>query len=328
MAMATKDFYTTLGVPKSASEKEIRQAYRKLARQHHPDVNPGDAAAEARFKEITSAYEVLSDAEKRRKYDTYGDQWQHADQIEEMQRRAGGRAFRFGDGGGVSFDFGDLGDLGSVVEGLFGRRRPQGPRKGANVEHPVDVTLEEAYHGTTRTLQLVGQEPCPTCGGSGQIANAVCHVCQGSGAAAKPRTLEVKIPAGVETGSRVRIAGEGGPGAGGGARGDLYLVVSARPDARFERRGADLYTNVELPVADAVLGTEVEVPTLTGKVVLTVPPLTPNGKPFRIAGKGMPKLRSDESGNLYARVVVKVPEQLSDRERALFQELRAAGRGG
>ncbi len=325
--MAGKDYYATLGVPKGSSQKEIRQAYRRLARQHHPDVNPSDKAAEARFKEINAAYEVLSDPDKRRKYDQYGDQWLHADQIEELRRQTGARAFRFGQGG-VSFDLGDLGDLGGlggIFEGFFGGGRRRGPAKGANIEQRVEVTLEEAFHGTARTLQLAAEEPCATCGGSGQIAGAVCHVCQGGGTVLKARRLEVKVPAGVETGSRVRIAGEGQAGFGGGPRGDLYLVVSVRPHPRFQRKGGDLHTDIEVPLTDAVLGAEVEVPTLTGKVLLKVPPLTQNGKVFRLAGLGMPRLKGQGRGNLYARLLVRLPEKLDGKEQKLFEQLRAAG---
>jgi len=319
--MPTKNYYATLGVPKGASQKEVRQAYRRLAREHHPDVNSGDKASEARFKEVTAAYEVLSDAEKRRKYDKYGEQWQHADQIEEMQKRAGGRTFRFGQGqGGISFDAGELGDLGGIFENLFGARaRPV--RRAAPVEHAVEVTLEEAFHGTSRTLQLASEEPCVTCGGAGEIAGAVCHVCDGGGVRPKAKRLEVKIPAGVETGSRIRIAGEGQAGAS--ARGDLYLVVSVRPHPRFERRGADLYTDVDVALTGAVLGAEVEVPTLSGKVALTVPPLTQNGKTFRLTKLGMPQLKDGGRGDLYARIRVKLPERLGDKEKELFEQLKA-----
>ena len=327
-AMAGKDFYAVLGVDRSASQKDMRQAYRKLARQLHPDVNPGDKASEARFKEINVAYEVLSDPDKRKKYDKYGEQWEHADQIEEMQRKAG-RSFR-SEPGGIRFEFGDLsnlgsfGDIGQVFETFsFGGRGRA--RHGANVEQPVEVTLEEAFGGTTRTLQLAAQEPCATCGGTGEIANATCHICQGNGVVLKPRRLEVKIPAGVENGSRVRVAGEGGSGTQGGKRGDLVLVVSVRPHPQFERRGADLYTNAEIPLTDAVLGTEVEVPTLTGKVLLKVPPLTQNGKLFRLANLGMPRLKGEGRGSLFARVSAKLPDELGDHERKLFEELRAAG---
>ena len=323
--MATKDYYATLGVAKGASAKEVRQAYRRLARQYHPDVNPGDAAAEARFKEINGAYEVLSDSDKRKKYDRYGDQWQHADQIEEMQRRAGGQAFRFSQGG-VSFDLGEMGGLGSAFESLFGGgRQRRGPRKGANVEQPIEVTLEEAFAGASRTLQLASQQPCVTCGGSGQIAGAGCHVCQGSGAMLTSRRLEVKVPPGVDTGSRVRIAGEGQPGMAGGKRGDLIIVVSVRSHERFQRKRSDLYVDVEAPLTDAVLGAEIEVPTITSKVMLTVPPLTQNGKVFRLAGLGMPRLKGQGRGNLYARLQVTLPEELDDGEKELFEKLRSAG---
>ena len=323
--MASRDYYAVLGVARGASQKELRQAYRRLARQYHPDVNPGDRAAEARFKEINAAYEVLSDTEKRGKYDKYGDQWQHADQIEEMQRRAGGRAFRFGPGG-VAFDLGDLGDLGSVFGSAFGGGRRRRPAKGADVEQRVEVTLEEAFHGASRTLQLASQELCATCDGSGQIAGALCHLCQGRGVSLKPRRLEVKIPPGVATGSRVRIAGEGQPPLGrGGPQGDLYLAISVRPHPRFERKSSDLYVEVEVPLTDAVLGAEVEVPTVTGNVMLKVPPLTQNGKLLRLANLGMPRLRGQGRGHLYARLRVKLPEKLNAGEKKLFEELRAAG---
>jgi DnaJ-class molecular chaperone len=327
--MATQDFYSTLGVSKGSSEKEIRQAYRRLARKHHPDVNAGDKGAEARFKQINAAYEVLSDAEKRRKYDRYGDKWQYADQIEEMQGRPGSRTFRFGDGG-ISFDLGDLsgvgdrGGVGSIFESFFSGARRRRPRRGSNVEQRVEVTLDEAFHGATRTLELVTQERCATCGGTGQIAGAVCHLCQGSAVTTKPRRLEVKIPPGVDNGSRVRIAGEGQAGAGG-PRGDLYLIVSVQKDPRFERKGSDLYVNVDVPLTDAVLGAEVEVPTITGKVALKVPPLTQNAKAFRLANLGMPRLKGQGRGHLYARVRVMLPEKLDDRERELFEQLREAG---
>jgi len=320
-----KSFYDVLGVPRGASEKEIRTAYRKLARKLHPDVNPGDKAAEASFKQINNAYEVLSDAEKRRKYDKYGDQWEHADQIEEMQRRRGAR---FGNGGGFQqFDLGDLGgigNLGDLFGGVFGRGRGMA-RHGSDVQHQVDVTLEEAYHGTTRTLEMSAQEPCPTCGGAGEIAGAVCHTCDGARVVLRPRRLEVKIPAGVTTGSKVRVAGEGQQGFGGGEKGDLMLVVSVQPHARFERRGDDLHEEVEVPLTTAVLGGEVEVPTMTARVMLKIPPLTQNGRVFKLAGLGMPRLGHTGKGDLHARVRVRLPERLSDDQKRLFEELSTSG---
>lgn len=326
----TADFYKALGVPKTASEKEIRSAYRKLARKSHPDVNPGDKAAEARFKDITSAYEVLSDTAKRKKYDKYGDRWEYADQLEEAQRQRGAR-FSGGNGGvrQGSQQF-EVDDLGSVFGSFFGRggsgmgARTM-TRRGADLQQPVDVTLEEAYHGTTRTLELLSQEPCGTCGGTGQVAGATCHVCGGYGEIQRPRRLEVKIPAGVGTGAKVKIAGEGQPGAHGGKKGDLLLVVNVRPHSRFERKADDLYTDVDAPVTAAVLGGEVEVPTLTAKVMLKIPALTQNGKSFKLSGLGMPRMKGGGRGDLYARVRVRLPEQLDENQQRLFEELSAAG---
>lgn len=318
-----RDYYEILGVPRNASDKEIRQAYRRLARKYHPDVNPGDKAAEEKFKEINAAYEVLSDPEKRRKYDKYGDRWQYADQIEEMQRRAGARGFRFGEGAPFEFDLGDLGDLGlGSIFDLFRRGRRARP---ADLTYSVEVTLQEAYTGATRLLQLTAQEPCATCGGAGEIARALCHVCQGAGVIERTRRLEVKIPPGVRDGSRVRIAGEGQAGADG-RRGDLYLLVSIRPDPRFTRKGDDLEQTVSVPFTDLVLGGEVQVPTVTGRVALKIPPLTQNGRVFRLRGLGMPHLENPQTkGDMYVKVVAKLPERLDEREKALFEELKALG---
>jgi len=322
-----RNYYDTLGVPRSASDKDIRKAYRRLARQHHPDVNPGDKGAEARFKEINAAHEVLSDAEKRRKYDRYGDQWQYADQIEQAQRQSAGRR-SFGRGG--TFDPGDInlsGDLGDLFQGIFrGFGRRPGRQRGRDVQQPVEVTLDEAYHGTTRVLQMEREEPCATCGGQGQVAGAICHVCRGAGAIVKPRRLEVKIPPGVRDGSRVRVAGEGGAGPAG--TGDLHLVVSVRPHERFERRGDDLYIDVDVPLTDAVLGGEVQVPTMTSRVMLKVPPLTQNGRNIRLSGLGMPRLGGNGKGALYARVRVALPQELSPEQRELFEKLRAVQKAG
>jgi DnaJ-class molecular chaperone len=330
--MAKKDYYAILGVKRGASDKEIRQAYRRLARKYHPDVNAGDKAAEEKFKEINAAYEVISDAEKRRKYDLYGDQWQYADQFEQA-RRQGGQRWSWS-GGGVpfgGFDPTDLGfgDLGDLLGGLFKGTRP-GSRRGESVQHMAEVTLAEAYRGTTRVLNMQAEEPCSTCGGSGNLIGAVCHVCQGSGVAMRSRRLEVKIPPGVADGSRVRVAGEGPrpSGRGGGTRGDLYLVISVRPHERFSRRGDDLHTEVEVPLLDAVLGGEVAVSTLKGKAMLKIPPLTQNGRVFRLAGLGMPHLGSDAKGDLYAKVEVILPAELSPEERELFEKLKKAQRVG
>ncbi|MBM3140237.1 MAG: J domain-containing protein [Chloroflexi bacterium] len=330
------DFYGVLGVKRNASRKEIRQAYRALARKYHPDVNPGNAAAEARFKEINRAYEVLSDAETRKKYDAYGDQWQHADQIEAMRRAEGARGRgglgSFGDGGfRASGDPGDLGDLfggggRGFFDSLFGRAAGGGGRRrGRDVEHEVAITLEEAYAGTSRTLELRGgEERCVVCGGEGALAGATCHACRGSGVAAPQRRIQVNIPAGVDEGTRVRVAGRGAPGAGGATPGDLLLRVRVTPHPRFERRGADLHTEVDVPAWDAALGGEARVPTLKGKALaLRIPAATPAGKVFRLAGQGMPKAGGGY-GDLFAKVRLVLPERLTDEQRRLLEELRRA----
>jgi DnaJ-class molecular chaperone len=334
-----QDYYSVLGVKRDAPEKEIRNAYRKLARKHHPDVNPGDKKAEATFKEINAAYEVLKDPEKRKKYDKYGDRWEMADQIEEAQRQRGTYDFFRGAGGrrrtstadGVEFEEFDLGgnDLGDLFGGIFrGRGQRSQPRaqKGANVEHPVEITLEEAYHGATRMIQMQYPETCPTCDGTGKLADQRCPTCDGLGSLIKTKTLEVKVPPGSDTGARVRIAGQGNPGLNGGPPGDLMLLVTVRPHERFERKGADLYVDVPVPLTDAVLGGEVEVPTLKGtKLHLKVPAGTQNGRNIRLAGQGMP--RKDGHGDLFARVNVRLPASLSPREKELFEELRAIRTG-
>jgi DnaJ-class molecular chaperone len=238
---------------------------------------------------------------------------------------------------GYQFDINDLFGRGGASGGqgfenlfdLFGGRgrRSRGPMRGQNIEYAAEISLEEAYAGTTRTLHLQSEEPCATCGGSGEIAGAVCHVCEGRGVVVRPRRLEVKIPAGARDGTRVRLAHEGSAGMGG-PRGDLYVVVRVRPHPRFERKGDDLVTEVPVPLDDAVLGGEVEVETLNGKrIAIKIAPLTQNGRSIRLGGLGMPKLegkgKDKGNGDLIAKVRVVLPEELSGRERELFERLRA-----
>jgi curved DNA-binding protein len=297
-----RDYYEVLGVSRNATDKEIRSAYRKLARKHHPDVNPGDKASEAIFKEINAAHDVLSDPEKRRKYDLYGENWQHADEIERMQKARAGRggSYRF-----TTTDFGGFeGDFSDIFSGIFGGggngRRANIRRQPAHVEQPVEVTLDEAFRGATRTLMVEGDH-------------------------GDTRRLEVKIPPGVDTGSRVRIAGEGRMGFGG-QRSDLYLTITVRPDPRFERKGDDLYVDVEVPLTTPVLGGEVEVQGIDKKVALRLPAGTQNGQIFRLAGLGMPKLgMPGRRGDLFARVRVRLPKEPSETQRKLFEQLKAAG---
>ncbi len=329
-----KNLYDTLGVKKDATEKEVRAAYRKLARKYHPDVAPNDKAAEAKFKEMNSAFEVLSDLEKRRKYDKYGDRWEHADQIEEAQKRqSAGSWARNGPAGAEMGDGAAAGDFGSIFDQIFRRERagPRGQpasRRGQDIETPVEVSLEEAFRGTTRTIRLQGAETCRICGGSGDVAGAICHTCEGLGQVTRERRLEVKAPPGVKTGSRVRVAGEGRPGVGGGPNGDLYLVVTVLAHSRFERRGDDLLLDVPVPFTEAVLGGEVEVQTIDGRIAMRVPELTQNGRQIRLAGKGMPVLGTPgQRGDLITRVRVLLPERLTPEERRLFEDLRALREG-
>jgi molecular chaperone DnaJ len=324
--MANKDYYQILGVSKNASEKEIKQAYRRLARKHHPDVNPGDKSAEARFKEINAAYEVLSNPEKRKKYDQFGDQWEYAEQFAKAGGQEGVR-WDFGRGGTAS-EYGDIGNFGGIFSSLFGdagigSRMKQGPRRGQDIESPVEVSLEEAYHGSTRVVQLEAQEPCAACGGTGRVGNRVCTICSGAGVKVIPKRLEVKVPAGVKDGSRIRIAGEGVAGRVGGSKGDLYLVIKVLPHTLFERKGDDLYAEVSVPLATAILGGEIMLPTLNGKLSLKIPPETQNGRVFRLAGKGMPQIGKANYGNLFAKVRVVLPTNLTEEERKLFGKLRS-----
>lgn len=285
--MAERDYYQLLGVNRNATEKEIKQAYRRLARKYHPDVNPGDKSAEAKFKEINEAYEVLSNAEKRRKYDRFGPQWQHADQF--AQAGFGGKPFTDFGPGGFSFVDSSGEGLGGIFDNIlrdfaFGYKTR--PRRARALEQPIEVSLEEAYHGSTRVIEING------------------------------RRLEVKIPPGVGDGSKIHIPG-------GQAWADLYLVVSVKPHPRFERKGDDLHVEVSVPLTCAILGGEVEISTIMGKLALKIPAETQNGKVFRLAGQGMPRLNNSGRGDLLAKVHIILPTKLSPREKELFQELKA-----
>jgi DnaJ-class molecular chaperone len=324
METRTKDYYKILGVGRNATEKEIKAAYRKLARKYHPDVNPGDKKAEDRFKEIGEAYDVLSDPEKRRRYDQFGTGWARGPQgvhpswevFRQAQQRARQGAGRPGSGRpgtwSQTMDFETAaGDLSEFFESLLGRGAGVGsrvasrPRAGEDLEQEIQVTLEEAYRGGVREFAI-------------DIPDATGRP--------KRERIEVKVPQGVRDGSRLRVAGKGQPGLNGGPRGDLYLRVRLVPHERLERRGDDLYAEIAVPVWVAVLGGEVAVETLAGRGTFGIPPETQNGKTFRLAGQGMPKIGGGK-GDFYARIKVVLPDQLTDRERELFAELRRL-RGG
>ena len=315
--MEYKDYYEILGVGHDADEKEIKRAFRRLARQHHPDVNPGDAEAEERFKEINEAYEVLADPEKRGKYEqlrTDWSRWQQAgrrpDEYDWGKWDAGvpgaeGQRVhvRYSTPEDLEDLFGGASPFSDFFSQIFGGvgsgASPGGfeyqvrPRRGQDFEQEIEISLQEAYRGTTRLLQRDG------------------------------RRLEVKIPAGARTGTRIRMSGEGGPGAASGEAGDLYLRVRVAPDARFERHGDDLHVEVPVDLFTAILGREVRVPTLSGDVILTIPTGTQDGRVFRLRGKGMPRLRKpEEHGDLYAKVNVRLPTELTPRQRELVEKLQ------
>lgn len=322
--MPSKDLYAILGLPRDASDKAIKQAYRRLARKYHPDVNPSNKEAEGRFKEINHAYEVLSDSVMRRKYDKYGDQWEHADRLEEMERQG----FRWSPFGGVGggrtapgsggfSDPGGAGGFGDLFEEFFGRGTGSFGTRPREVEVAAELSLEEAFSGAVRVVSVPMVQRCVSCGGTGRSTRGPCPVCGGAGSVQQLRRIEVQIPPGVATGSRVRVAGAGGAGR------DLYVQVTVQPHPLFERRGDDVYTEVTVSLLDAVLGGEVTVPTLKGaRLALRIPPETQNGQTFRLAGQGMPRLNGTGFGELYARVKVLLPASLSDREKELFRELR------
>jgi DnaJ-class molecular chaperone len=333
--MAGKDYYNLLGIPKNAPDKDVKAAYRRLARKYHPDVNPGDKVAEARFKEINEAFEVISDVQKRKRYDQYGSDFENAEafaRARQQSQQQSGSYSRGARGSPFATDEAqDMGDLNEVFESLFrgmggGGARTGGrrvPRRGQDLEHQIEMSLEEAYNGTKRVLELKSEQTCPACQGMGRVKNVVCQVCRGAGRVIKPRRLEVKIPPGVKEGSKVRVAGEGDPGMGG-TSGDLYLIIKIAPHTLFKREGDDLTVDVPVSLTAAVLGSEVQVPTLKGsKLALKIPPETQNGKVFKLAGQGMPRLNDTKRGDMLAKVSIVLPTNLNDSERGLFEQLRS-----
>lgn len=362
--MAKRDYYETLGVPKNASEEEIKKAYRKLAMKHHPDRNQGDAAkaAEAKFKEAKEAYEMLSDAQKRAAYDQYG----HAGVDPNMRGPGGPGAEGFG---GFSEAFGDIfGDIFGGQRGAAGGGR--GGRqvfRGSDLSYAMEVSLEEAAHGkeaqiriptwdacetchgtgakpgtqakTCSTCNGAGavqmrqgffsvQQTCPTCRGSGKFITDPCNSCHGQGKVKKNKTLEVKIPAGIDDGMRIRSAGNGEPGTNGGPPGDLFIEIRLKKHDIFERDGDDLHCQVPISFTTAALGGEIEVPTLAGKAAIDIPEGTQAGKQFRLRGKGIKGVRSSYPGDLYCHISVETPVKLTEHQRKLLKEFDESIRKG
>ncbi len=348
-----KSPYEVLGVPKNASQDEIKKAYRKLARQHHPDANAGDKDAEERFKEVQGAYDTLSDSEKRKQYDAFGS----------TNGRGPGGGFTWNASEG--FDFGNLGDLGDIFGGLFGGAarggaEPRGQRGNdvevqvnlsfddalKGVETKIPVTLEVACHtcggsgakpGTAPKIcpQCGGRgvvaesqgffalsQPCPRCRGNGTIIEEPCPTCHGAGRERRTKRYTVKIPAGAKDGTRIRLKGKGEAGWGGGPAGDLYVVTRVEPSKTFTRRGDDLVVEVPVNFADAALGTTASVPTPDGPVSVKIPAGSEDGKLLRVRGKGAPHLKAGGRGDVLARLKISVPKKLSKRERELLEELK------
>src|SRR6266576_1338700 len=343
MATATPNSpYEILGVPKGASADEIKKAYRKLAREYHPDRNPGDTSAEERFKEVQGAYDLLSDPENRKQYDAFGS----------ANGRGGfqGGNVNFGD-----FNVGDLGDLGDLFGGIFGGRggggraggRTSRAQRGSDVEVQVNLSFEDSLKGVETKIPVTletacsechgsGAKPgttpkiCPECHGRGVVAESQgffalsqpCPRCRGSGRERRTKRYTVKIPAGVKDGTRIRLKGKGEAGFSGGEAGDLYVVTRVQPSTLYERRGDDLIVEVPVTFSEAALGATVEVPTPDGPVSVKVKPGTQDGTLLRVKGKGAPKLKGSGRGDLLARVRVTVPKKLKKRERELLEELQ------
>jgi DnaJ-class molecular chaperone len=328
MAVDFKDYYRILGVDRKADDKTIKSAYRRLARKHHPDVAKTKDATE-RFKEISEAYEVLSDPEKRRRYDSLGPDWQRYAQPPPGGPGAG---FRVEYGG----DVGDLGNFSDFFRSIFGDlgahvrrgsrggathgqdRFDQGPT-GADVQAGVEISLDEAFHGTRKTFAMDLEEPCGTCQGAGHVKGKPCAACGGGGWQRARRQVDVRIPAGVKSGQRVRVSGEGAGAAGG--RGDLYLSVTVAPHPFFERKGDDVHLTLPITAPEAALGATLEVPTLRGKVSMKVPPATSSGRTFRLPGYGMPRLKGAGAGDQLVSVKIVMPSDVTPDERELYTKL-------
>ena len=353
--MSKRDYYEVLGVSKGADEKDIKKAYRRVAMKFHPDRNPDDPNADAKFKEATEAYDVLMDSERRSAYDRFG----HAG-VEGMAGGGGG----FG-GGSFSDIFGDV--FGDIFGGGGGRGRG-GPQRGSDLRYTLDISLEDAVKGTTVEIRVPSlstcekcdgsgarpgsspttcgtcggagqvrmqqgffqvQQTCPTCRGRGKSIADPCRACHGQGRVEKTRTLSVKVPPGVDTGDRIRLSGEGEAGPEGGPPGDLFVQMSVRQHNIFERDGKNLYCEVPITFVDAALGGELEVPTLDGRVKLKIPPETQTGKLFRLRGKGVKPVRGGSVGDLLCRAVVETPVNLNKEQKALLREFQQSlGQGG
>jgi DnaJ-class molecular chaperone len=332
--MNFRDYYSVLGVPKNAAQKDIKSAYRKLARKWHPDANPENAKeAEEKFKEISEAYEVLGDAEKRKKYDLLGPDWQQAARQAEQQRRyrtsAGGEEFDFGNFGGARGSAGPSGfsDFFDMFFSGVGRRQTSGPtgfaQRGQDLETTIELGLRDTYDGGKKSISLQVEDVCPRCHGTGTESGHLCPQCHGTGRVLGVKKFDVTIPKGIAEGQRIRLAGQGGAGLNGGPNGDLYLVVKSSEDPTYKRKGDDLYVDLPVSIYDLLLGGEVKVPTLGGQVAMTIPEGTQNNRLLRLSGKGMPHVKGGGAGDQYVRLIGQLPQSLTDKERKLIKDLAA-----
>src|ERR1051325_1617005 len=328
--MATRDYYQILGVARNASVDDIRKAYRKLARKYHPDINPGDKSAEEKFKEISVAYEVLSDADKRKLYDEFGEQGLSAgfdpekarayQQWQEQSAQTGG-SFRF--------EHGDTGDFfGFGFDDLFGGRRGgrrNAPTRGEDLEARMDIDFLDAVRGFQTGLSLQRPTTCDRCGGTGKVADKTCPVCGGSGRVVRQDTVRVNIPPGAETGKRIRVPGKGGSGVRGGPSGDLYITPRVRPHPIFTREGNDLTMELPITIGEALSGATIEVPTPAGAVKVKVPAGAQSGQRLRVKGKGVAARGRNPAGDLYLRLMIKtptngLPKELAERLESAYDE--------
>jgi molecular chaperone DnaJ len=334
-----KDYHAILGVKPSATDKEIRSAYKRLARKFHPDVNPNNKKAEEKFKEISEAYEILSDPDKRRK-------WEMGEADFDSFFRGGARQQGRGSAGrpgSAGFEFGDMGDLDGIFSELFGGMggagqtgargggaRMRRPSVGADLQYQAMVSFEEAVHGTTLKIHLARTTTCPDCrgqgairksGGAGRVAREICSACGGTGLQQTTENIQARIPPGVEDGGKVKVAGKGEAGEGGGPAGDLYVVLGVQPHAYFRREGGDIVLDLPLTISEAALGTRIEVPTIEGRVTMTIPPGTSSGQKLRLKGRGVPSRSGSASGDQIVIPQIVTPKGLDPRSKQLLEEL-------
>jgi len=327
MATAPRDFYQVLGLPRTASADDIKKAYRRLARQYHPDLHSGSKKTEMerKFKELNEANEVLSDPDKRKKYDQYGAQWEQAEAFEKARQQAGAQGFRWEQTGQGGADFNSEA-FSDIFDNLFrgGGGRTGGTRgfsmPGEDLEAEVELTLREVLTGIMKRVSLREAVPCPTCQGTGTLRGRTCPTCYGTGSTTEVKTIEVKIPAGVQEGTRVRVGGKGQPGSNGGKRGDLYLHVTIKPDPIFRRQGSDIHVTLPVYPWEAALGAEVMAPTLTEPVRVKVPPGSKAEGKLRLKDKGLPSAAGGH-GDLFLHLQIVVPPTVTEEERALYQRL-------